>query len=73
MFTAKFYTAGRKDAIILEAASVEIHKDDAGAEIVLTYGTGLQSHILVGPSFEYRFAVIENAAGKTTEIIGQRP
>jgi hypothetical protein len=72
MFTAKFYTAGRKDCLIVEASGVAVHEDDAGHEIVLTTAAGTAAHMRVGPASDYRFAIIENAAGKTTEIIGDR-
>lgn len=71
MFTVKFYTAGRKTSFIMEASGVQTRRVDDGTEVIMrTIGDTVTR--FVGRDAAYQFAVVENAAGKTTEMIGER-
>lgn len=80
MFTIKFYSDNGYRQRIIEAESFTILRggDDGGAEITLHQKNQTDDRrIDVGPNVEretympplYQRAIIENAAGKTTEII----
>lgn len=87
MFTIKFYSAGAGNPngyrqVIKEAESFTILRgDDGSAEITMHQkDSGLDTRIDISdcprpmgapPCFES--AIIENAAGKTTEMINLRP
>lgn len=82
MFTIKFYSNGRQR--ILSAESFTILRSDEGAEITLhqkNQGDDIRIDIaLDGPRNDYdnwppcyQRAIIENAAGKTTEIVDISP
>ena len=84
MFTIKFYTAhpGNYRQVIKEAESFTILRaDDGTAEITLHQKNpddDRRIDINDDPAPEgypqrYSSAIIENAAGRTTEMIGQRP
>lgn len=86
MFTIKFYSLDGNRQIIEQADSITILRDDLGrAEITLhrKNGEDLRRDInddgSVGVAFGYSgppcfgSAIIEDAAGKTTEIIRLRP
>ncbi len=81
MFTIKFYTDGRQRIYTADSftilrgehgeAEITVHRkngDDFRADVVLP-GTPRQE----GWPETYTRAIIENAAGKTTEIIEVRP
>jgi hypothetical protein len=85
MFTIKLYSGPGERQVILAADSFTILRDKAGgAEITLHQKGGDSTRYDVGadigkptrpegfpPVFDR--AIIENAQGKTTEIISQRP
>lgn len=87
MFTAKFYSGDGSRQIIREAESFTILRDESGgAEITLHQKNSADDcRIDVaddGPNgpkrcegwpMVYGKVIIENAAGRTTEIINQRP
>lgn len=83
MFTIKFYSGDGCRQIIREAESVTVLRDPRGteepmAEVTMHYKNGESARIDVGsdrPRQEgwpplFAKAIIENAAGRTTEIIG---
>lgn len=79
MFTIKMYRDGVTTKIrVLEADSFSILRSDSGAEITLhrkvgddeRYDLGDGNPTLEADGRQYDRAIIENAAGKTTEILG---
>lgn len=81
MFTIKFYSDGRSK--ILSAESFTILRGNGGAEITLHQKNQADDRrIDIGPAGEpcdpnwppmFQRAIIENAAGKTTEMIEAMP
>lgn len=72
MFTVKFYTAGRKTSFIMEASSVQTRRVDDITEVIMQTVIDGSVTRAIGRGADYQFAVVENAAGKTTEMIGER-
>lgn len=84
MFTIKFYSEDGCRQIIREADSFTILRcpggpdDDGTAEITMHHKNGESSRIDIGPDLgecqqKFGKAIIENAAGRTTEIICLKP
>jgi len=81
MFTLKFYGRDGAKIRILEAESLTILRDSEGAEITMHQkdGAGLRLDVTLRepPTSDYpetfEKVIIENSAGKTTEIIFADP
>jgi hypothetical protein len=79
MFTAKFYRPD--ETTIIECEDLRVLRDLAdGSAQIMAFTKGIQQTFYVGPSrvagdlgeIIYDKAIVENAAGKTTEIIVPR-
>jgi len=82
MFTLKFYRFDGSRTRILSADFITILRDgNLNAEITLHRNVGEDIRVDIGPEEErpdgwpavYQRVIIENAAGKTTEIINAGP
>jgi UTP-glucose-1-phosphate uridylyltransferase len=69
MFTVKFYSGfgNVSEAFIREAETVQVRKVGAVKQVIIAGQT-----YDIGPSSDYQRAIVENAAGKTTQIIDER-
>jgi hypothetical protein len=81
MFTLKLYADAASVTEIIECRAITVNRSHDGTRLEVVHADGGNQSLYIGPSRVasdlgepiYDKAIVENAAGKTTEIIVPRP